>query len=134
MRVLILRSINFADKIEDSLVNKIVKGYREKGHEVAIYNMPACDDTEHWAGFAIVDYNMWSDILICIDFPTALIAHKNKRIILTKPLPKDPKLQLAIDGAIQEALDCTNYNNINYKYEAFPGKIEDYITKGETIL
>lgn len=105
MKVLILRSIYFGDEDEPELVKQLVEEYKSRGDTVAVYNMPACDDANHWAGYALTDYSLVCDCMICIDFPTALILHDIKRIIITKPLPENEELQCAVRQAFKESLD-----------------------------
>lgn len=129
MKVFILRSVVFEDPEYDLLVNEIAEAYTSMGDEVAVYQMPACDDLVHWAGYAIVDYSDFGDLMICVDFPTALIAHKNKRIILTKSLPDDHRFQQAVVRAIDEAMDCFKTQNVDYDCENFPAQMADYLGK-----
>lgn len=133
MKVLILRSMVFADDINIPTITSLVEGYKKAGHDVAVYNMPAADDAEHWAGYSIVDYSNLSDMLICIDFPTALIQHKNKRIILTKPLTEKKELQKAVNTAIEEAFDCYKFGDVNLNCDIFPNDINEYINRGDKI-
>lgn len=128
MKVLILRSIVFNDEITHPLIDDLVEGYRTAGHQVAVYNMPAADNIEHWAGYSIADYNSFTDLMICIDFPTALIQHKKKRIILTKKLPESDEFQQAIGMTEKESIDIFDYSNSNKEYNSFPTNITDYIS------
>lgn len=130
MRVLILRSVVFEDPEQDPLVNRIAEAYTARGDEVAVYQMPACDNLEHWAGYAVVDYSNFGDLLICVDFPTALISHKNKRVILTKPLPDSHRFQKAVTCAIDEAIDCYKAAGVEFDCEVFPMQIADYFSEG----
>ena len=131
MRVLILRSIVFDDEVKHPLVKMLVDCYKEAGHEVAVYNMPATDNLEHWAGYAIVDYNNWADMLICIDFPTALIQHRKKRVILTKKLPEDTSFLKAIRTVQNESFDFLVYGKSNKGFDEITTNIKEYIKMGE---
>ena len=129
MKTLILRSIIFDDEIQPELINRLTEGYEAIGHTVFVYNMPACDSLEHWAGFAILDNTRNTDILICLDFPTALIKHPRKRIVLTKPLPKDDIFKLAINQAFAEAFDCYKYGDIDSECPYLPS-VEEFVSRG----
>ena len=129
MRILILRSIVFDDEIESELINRVMTCYKELGHEVFLYNMPACENVEHWAGYALLDNSSNADLMICVDFPTALIKHKHKRIILSKPLPIDKQFRQAIDQAFSEAIDY--YQNGSNTLECpYMPDIEEYVQRG----
>lgn len=127
MNIIILRSICFDDEYEPLLITQLCDAYRSKGDVVTVYNMPACDNTEHWAGFALCDYSPFGDILICIDFPTALIRHKNKRIILSKSLPCGNEFMKAISQAVEESKDCFRSEDVLFDCLALPDDINKYI-------
>ena len=127
MKILILRSVDFYDDDRPTVVDTLVQGYREVGDEIAVYQMPAGNYIEHWAGYAIFDYSRLCDIMICFDFPTALIRHHKKRIILTKPEPHDEAFFKPMTQAYLEAYDVYCYHIIHSDHPSFPDSIHDYI-------
>ena len=126
MKILILRSINFNDE-DFVFIEQLVKNYELSGDSVAVYNISACENLEHWAGYAITDYSNWSDIVICLDFPAALIKHQCKRIILTKQLPTDSTFNKAVNQAISESYDLFKYGNVNYDCPFLPENISEFM-------
>jgi hypothetical protein len=129
MNVLMLQSVLFEDEFSSDFVTMLKNAYQSQGCKVFVYNMPAYDDADHWAGYAILDNSNNADMLVCLDFPTALIKHPRKRVILTKQPPENDSFEQAIAQVRLESFDFYRVSGVDYDCPLLP-PLDDYIARG----